>query len=595
MITHCFAGEVYDCVLPRPEVRTADWAAEHIKMPQDSKISGNLRLDLFPHWTEPFDCFDDPEIHTISVMGSAQIGKTVFSQVCLAKIAATNPHPMAFADADERSTRRVIARTWRLFERCDELCRLCPPRHSQSSDKIELPTCVIHGAWAGSPASAADYGAFVVVLNETDKMKPRSTDSEADFRYLMGERSKGFVGAKVIEISTPTILGQSYIEARVRQGDNRRRLVPCPHCNHFQELRTGNGEEPGGVKFRKLRDGSLDPNLARETAYYECEKCRRKIEEHHRYEMLNAGVWVPEGMRVDKRGRLRGKPKRRGGHASFGGLSTLHSLLPGITIGVYAEEYVRCLTAPGHERIQRLRNFRNSWEGLPWDPAPSKVEPHELADRIGSDVPMRLCPEWSLFIVISADVGSMGDELIFWWLATTWGPSARAHVLDRGVSWSMDDFLAFVRAAEYPHADGGRPLRPVLVGIDAGAGDHANKVYELCRSVPHFWPLKGSSRSGFPEWFRLIYQVQGEDPRVVARKRKHGAGDLIEVNTERTEVWRENIVQGLIKETDPGRLTIAAELADDWEFLEHLLADYRDENGRWERRGPNEYGDALRY
>ncbi|WP_437224999.1 terminase gpA endonuclease subunit [Planctomicrobium sp. SH661] len=605
MISCLFSSKVYDCVLPRPQIATKDWVCQWLKMPSDSKMKGSYRLDLFPHFIEPFDAFDDPEIDRITIQTAAQIGKTAFSQAALAKTAACNPHPMAFADANERSTKRVIRRTWRLFERCETLAPICPPPRMRSQDHMNLTTCEIHGAWAGSPSSAADYGAFIVVLNECDKMKQKSTDSEADFRWLMGERTKGYVGAKVLIISTPALKGTSYVEQQRLAGDNRRRMVPCPFCNHFQELFMGDGKKPGGVRFQKL-NGKLDPDKARETAYIQCEKCEKKIEEQHRYQMLNAGKWVKEGQEIDSKGRITGAPTRAGRHASFGPLSTLHSLLPGVTIGVYAEEFVKAITAAEGKK-EAIRNFINSWEGKTFDPRPVTVQPSDIALRMGVDEPLRVCPAWSRFLTFGSDVGRVGDELIFYWWVSAWGNGGRGQLVDLGFALSKTQLLEVRRSAAYPHADNGPPLQLSATGIDSGS--YTNEVYELTAQLPGCWPIKGSSKDAdrpfvdvdFPEMYRAGFQRSGLTALEVKAKQRAAQYDLLIANTQRSQEWVEERLTGLVKREDPNwysipREAIEGQVIPGVDLARHLLGDVQDEHGRWKKRYEGQdLRDAFRY
>ena len=604
MISFAFAPEVYDCLLEKAFVPTADWAESHIIMGPDSKMQGQYRLDLFPHFREIFDAFDDPDVERITVQTAAQVGKTTFAQVCLAKTAAQNPHPMAFADADQRSTERVISRTWDLFERCDEIAPLCPPKRLQSQDRMRLKTCQIHGAWAGSASSAADYGAFVVVLNECDKMKARSTDTEADFRWLMGERTKGYVGAKIIEISTPSLKGVSYVELQRLKGDNRQRLVPCPHCNHFQELRTGNGHDPGGVRFQKL-NGKLDPDKARETAYYECEACEKKIEEHHRYEMLNSGLWVPEGCSV-KKGKLTGKPLRSCRHATFGPISTLHSLLPGGTIAKYAEAYVQALTAR-EQKSKAIQNFINSWEGKTYDPQPITVKADDLLERIGTDAPLRVCPQWSRFLTLAADVGAVGTELIFYWGACAWGLHSRGQLVDFGAELGSTEFVRKILAMSYPHADQGPPLRPAITLVDSGF--IANTIYDLCRPLPGWMPIKGSSDDAkqdfvqvdFPEMYKPGIQRTDLSAAQVKAKLRARQYDLLICNTDRTQEWIEDRISGRIKTDESNWFSVPLEalsgqIVPDVNLTKHLLGDVKNARGNWVKRYDEQhFRDQLRY
>lgn len=613
---HALSDVVYDCLLPRPSVSSAEWCCRHVELPADANTKGLFRLDLYPHAREWMECCDDPEIEKITIQAASRIGKTLFSLAYSIKVGATDPHPMALADADEKSTRRVIRRLWRMIERCEPMRNQVPPRRRQASDRIECATFELQGAWSGSPATAADYPAYVVILNETDKMRVRAIDrgrklneqssaaSEADFRKLMAERVKGFgSGAKLIQISTPTLKGGSWIEAERLAGDNRRRLVPCPHCGHFQELRTGNGKDPGGVRFAKL-NGKLDPQTARETAWYECEACQGRIEEEQRVEMLQAGVWCPEGCTVDKRGRIRGTPARPGRHASFGPLSTLHSLLPGITIGRYAQEYVEALTAPQNRR-EALRNFANSWEGRTWNPAPVTVRASDVLLRMGCELPLGIVPQWAAFLTGAADVGRVGEELIFYWGVSAWGKHARGHLVDYGVCWGGE--ILDVLRRQWPREQTAlQSLAAVRWAIDSSS--FTNQIYDLCRPLPGVYPIKGDSHSdinpfptaAFPEMFKMGFQRAGLDPRVAARKVKTGAADLIIPNTHRSQDWLEDRLTGLVKRDAIDWYSIPAEALEaepvpGIDLAKHLLGDYR-EGRKWLKRyDDQELRDVVRY
>lgn len=598
MISHAYAPSVYDCLLPKPRVSTADWSTRHLVLPTESKMKGKYRLDLFPYFREIMDCFDDPLIETITLQTASQVGKTQLAIACLAKMGATNPHPMAFADADERSTKRIIKRMWRTFERCEPLRAVIPPRRLQAADVMTCTNFVIQGAWAGSPASAADYGAFVVVLNETDKMNSASTSSEADFRELMKERTKGYVGFKIVQISTPSLTHNSYIETERLRGDNRAWMVPCPHCRHYQQLRTGNGKTPGGIRFEKLK-GRLDPQTARDSAWYECERCQRRIDEHQRFAMLSQGIWCPEGCRVAPDGSLTGTPLRRGSHASFGPLSTLCSKLPGISIGLYAEKIVEALTTTGDKRREKLRNFRNSWEALTWDPQPTSLTEDQIKTRCGVTDPAGVMPEWAAFITRGVDVGRVGDELIFYWLAKAYGRSQRSQILDFGLWTSTAEFLRAIRSQTFPLTTvNGRPVTPVRTFVDSSA--FASEVYQLVNPLRALgvWCVKGEEQdpsnpfkrsSGESMWFPGI-QREGLAPKIIQAKVQLGAYDLIRPNTYRLQEHLQARLDGLVTKDHPSGLSIPLALFEpDYlpgsTLIEHLKGDFKDQQkGTWHKR-----------
>lgn len=582
-------------------------------MPSDSKVKGAFRLDLFPHAIELLEVFDDDVHDTITFQTAAQAGKTTLGQVVIAKTADCNPHPMAWADADERSLRRVIRRMWRLIEGTRGVAHLCPPKRMQPSDRIETSTFLVHGAWAGSASSAADYGAFVVVLNETDKMIQKSTDVEADFRYLMGERIKGYVGGKLLEFSTPTMIDSSYIEQRRKQGDNRSWQVPCPHCNHYQEMITGDKHSKGGIKFEKL-NGRLDPQKAEDTAFYQCERCQKKIQEHQRYDMMHAGQWVKEGQSINSKGKLVGKPLREGRHASFGPFPTICSLLPGITIGEVAREFVAAETAPANERTQRRRNYCNSWEGRTYDPKPPAVQAHELKQRLEIDEPLRVCPLWSQFLTVGVDVGRLADDLMFYWWVSAWARQndehnakrwgRRGQLVDYNITYGEDEFRAVIDewlTVGYKHADDEGNLTVQRIGIDSSDGQVTRKIYSFCDALDKTWPIKGSS-TNFPGIIEAGFRKQTAQvlpAKVLAARKKAGMGDLLLINSDQTQEWRQDQTTGMIKRESIDWYSIPSEACDDSDMLEQLIADYYEETGngkgQWNRSGANEFGDTMRY
>lgn len=595
---------VLDCIMPRPAVDTAEWCSDHIRMPADSKVRGGFRNDLFPYFQEPFRCFDDRTHDTITVQSAAQIGKTTWAQACVAKTADTDPHPMAWGEPDESSTKRVISRTWRLMERTLSLQDKLPPKHLRSQKAIATGTFIIHGAWAGSPATAADFGAKVVVLNETDKMQHRSTDQEADFRFLLNERRKGYLGSKLLQMSTPTLLGHSYIERQRKLGDNRLWHIPCPRCGHFQpigmvqpadEIKT-----PGGLIFEK-RNGELDPATARQTARYRCENCDGEFAEHERYAVMQAGRYVPDGCAIDEDGQLHGEPLRAGSHASFWGLPTMVSLLPGITMGVVAEEYVNS-QIDEEDGASRRQNFANSWQGITYDPRPVKVDLEELRARLFTDQPaeMWMCPEWSRFATVGSDVGRVEQTLIFYWAVVAWGYKRRGHVIGQGVTFGENDFrqqLLDWQKNGFDHVDEKSPCPLKRIVIDSGDGHDAAAVYEFTEPIRDCYPSKGSS-SEVTDWFKLGFQQTNVPKRVLALRKKYNLGDLLIINTQRTQQWRVDVTTGLIEAGATNSLVVPKEICEDDEWLEQLIADYPEKSGRqvkWLKSGPNEGGDCVRY
>ena len=602
---------VIDVLREAPFVQTKVWAAKNIIMPKGSEIKGPFRLDLFPHVEEVLDCYDDPRIERITLQWGSRLGKTSSMIAILIKTGKTRPCPMAFGDADEKSVKRVLGRVWNTMEMIHCMQDDLPPRHRRNQDSVNMENWHVHGAWAGSPATAADYGAKVIFKNEASKMLSKKS-REAPFYELIDERKKGFAGGKIFEGSTPTLKGKCFIERQRLAGDNRARRVPCPYCNFFQELvegeaiydRKGNflGLKNGGLRWEKSASGHSDPDVALNTAWYECCACKKKIREEHRYKMLNAGLWVPEGCDVVK-GKVVGKPTREGRHASFGPLSTLHSLFPDVTLGVVAKASVESRQKDlgvGDPHGKR-KNFINSWMGLTWDDAPKETTPNELAMRLC--VPsqtLRICPHWVRFLTRASDVQCPDNEFQFWWEVWGWGLGGRGTMIDYGVN-DRQGLANEIRTRFYDHADGGPKLRPQITLIDSG--NHANDMYGFCREFRGVLPCKGSSSSTFP----TLFKIGGIEKSGATSDRdlqiRLGGLALLEVNHEKTNWWVENSITGLVKPDDPFGVSFPSEMAMDEDFWRQWASEYpvngKNDNGydihEWKKRHRNEWRDAGRY
>lgn len=596
MISSLLAPTVYAAVLERPAIRSVEFAAQNVLMPAGSEIEGAYSPELFPHMTEPLDCYDNPDVAELTIEGASRTGKTVVIQVAVAKHAKLDPRRCAFGDADIRGVKRVLGRTWQILDRVPNLEVPDPKRRNNLS--IEFGGFSLIGAWARSVSSAADFPASHIFLNEIDKFpNPNTGDvkQESDFDELLSQRAAGYLRSKVVRVCTPTLVHQSRIDRYRAAGDNRQRYVPCPHCGHFQRLKIGNGKERGGIRYEKL-NGESNADKAKETAWYECEKCCAKILDHHRFDMMNAGVWVKEGESINSRGRIVGKALKSPTHASFQ-ISTLYSLLPVVNWGWIAYRWVKAVKARSKSKLQ---HFFNSILGEVFDPQPVTVLPHELVERLSVEAPSRLVPEWGRFVTLYADVGALSNELIFHWGSAAWGYEAKTkkrlgQLIERGVIYGEADFAKFARGYSVPHADGGQALRPVRTGADSGAGTMSKRVADLKKIIgPYFFAMKGSSKSDFPGMFKPTFMREGLSNEELKHKQQSQQWDLVLMNTEKTQEWIENLVTGATKRGEDDWFGIPLEWCQNPDFLDQLLADFKDERGRWEERGPNEGRDMLR-
>lgn len=609
------------CFEPRPRAPLLRWCREHVVTdkgrPFDHGAYPHLGAPGGPCWA-----YDDPRVRTIWLMWATRLGKSFFAQCCLLHTADCQPGPMLFASVDEKLAEEVTARTYKMLERCKPLKDQLKPEKLRPDNRIDLRHCQVHVAWSRSSSTLADKSIRVGHANEIDKWVHQSTSKEADPLKLFENRFKDHPNCKKICEGTPTIKKQSRIERGLLSSTNCHYWVPCPHCGRYQRLVMGSGkpDEPG-IVWDKAMSKRSDPDLARRTARYRCAHCPTPILDHHRASMMRQGVWVPEGCGVDDaKARsavmrcagsdcashnrpavaahvldyLTGEQVRNGADAGYQ-LSSLYAL--SLSWGDIAAEFVRV-----HRRQTELHDFINSWLGETFEPRSGKTLPEQLGEKIGTQIPRGVVPNWARFLTVGADrQAADGGFYVFAVLAH--GEAERCHLVEYGLSGNGEELLQEVLMGSYPFQDGDGALRPMLAFVDSG---HATKeVYDFCRGKQGIYPCKGVDSSIGGESYRVsvLGAVRSKRQR---RAILSGAGlNLVLVFTD---YWETDLADRLDNRQpcEPGGFGLCAGAGSDLEFCEQLCnsvqADVIDKRGEpkllWVKKdaeAPNDFRDAVRY
>jgi phage terminase large subunit GpA-like protein len=277
-----FDGLTTDITVSTP----SEWA-ERVRYlpPSNTSLPGFYRFDVTPYLREIVDCFaTESTVREIAVMKGVQVGATtgVLENVIgyLIDEVRTAPAMMLTADADLanlRMTTNVIPMVQSsglssLIRSSDENNHR---KTGQTDKKIE---------WVG--------GGFLIPFGAQNANKLRSIP----IRYLLRDEVDGYpalVGKdgdpiklstdrtaayeesrKILDISTPTIKGQSNIEKAFKRGDQRYYLVRCLGCERHQVLRWKHKPDPetgiiGGMIWETSPDGHVVPGSVR----YLCQFC----------------------------------------------------------------------------------------------------------------------------------------------------------------------------------------------------------------------------------------------------------------------------------------------------------------------------------
>lgn len=418
------------------------------------------------------DAVSDPQVETVVIMSSAQVGKTEILNNAIGFHIHLDPAPILLVQPTIE-----MAETWSK-DRFAPMLRDTPvlrglvkdPRSRDSGNTLrqkQFPRGHIAMAGANSPASLASRPVRLVLLDEVDRFPP-SAGTEGDPVKLAVKRTTNFWNRKIIMTSTPTTKGASRIEAAWEEADQRIYEVPCPACGSFQTLKWGQ------VRWTK------DPKGNPEGVHYECEHCQGKLTESDKHRMIRNGRWVITRPWI---------VRTAGFH-----VNELYS--PWSTWAGVVENFLEAKKRPETLKVWVNTSLGESWEeeGLTVDDAAlgGRREDYGLGDPL---------PEGVLLLTAGVDV--QGDRIE----ATAWGFGIGEeswviqHAVFRGnpetslkVWRDLDDWLL----RTYPNSSG-TTLRVAAACVDSG-GHATQQVYDFCRKREsrRIWAVIGRAGAGLP-------------------------------------------------------------------------------------------------
>ena len=450
---------------PPPLLTVSQWADRHRRLSSEASAEpGQWRTDRAPYQRGIMDALNDPAVHTVVVMKSAQVGYTEILLNILGYYISQDPSPILLVNPTlEMSEVFSKTRLAPMLRDTPVLRGLVADAKSRDSGNTLLsknfPGGVLAMAGANSPAGLASRPIRIVLCDEVDRFPP-SAGAEGDPVNLAIKRSATFQNRKIILGSTPTIKGLSRIESAYEHSDRRRYHVPCPDCGEMQPLVWSNI--------------TWTPN-APDTAGYACRQCGSVIAEKHKGRMLARGEWRAETV--------------CNGVAGFH-LNELYS-----PWRKWSDVVTDFLAAK--ENPETLKTWVNTSLGETWEEQSEKSDPTTLLSRRENYTAARL-PMRILYLTAGVDVQDDRLELeIIGWRQDrrdappeSWGVEylvlrgdpARAEV------WNQLDEILLRGYRTEDH----RTLRISACCVDSG-GHHTAQVYAFCtaRIGRHIYAIKG--------------------------------------------------------------------------------------------------------
>lgn len=269
---------IKDTLAPPEDLSISEWADKYRVLSRESSAeAGRWETERTPYMKVIFDCVTDTTTKTITIMSSAQVGKTELLLNILGRYMHLDPCPILFVqptveDAKSFSKERVepMLRDTKILR---ELINKVNRRETGTVQEKMFPGGYVRFVGANSPSGLASRPIKITLLDEVDRF-PLSAKKEGDPVKLAERRTNNFYDKKNIRVSTPTDDSTSKIQLLFLQGSQEEWSLPCPFCGKYQAL-----------EFEQLKYKDLDE------PHFECKHCGEQATEL---------VWKRKGQRNGK-------------------------------------------------------------------------------------------------------------------------------------------------------------------------------------------------------------------------------------------------------------------------------------------------------
>ena len=281
--------EALQALRPPPNLSPSEWAEQNVRIPVGNAVPGLIRFDNAPFQREPLDMLVDPDCYRITMMWAAQLGKTQVALCGQAYHIAMRPSSQMMMQPSEADLKMWLSAKFQPLVDANPVLSqvIARPRSREGTNNTLMksyPGGFLMFAWSGSPKTMRGRSAPLIVVDEVDGYE---VTPEGHPVALIWQRAATFGDQrKLLEFSTPTIKGQSYIEGAFEQGDQRRFWVPCPDCGEAQVL----------TWDRVIWDGRGDEEAPQrpDTARYTCAHCGSLWDDGMRKAAVRSGEWRAE-------------------------------------------------------------------------------------------------------------------------------------------------------------------------------------------------------------------------------------------------------------------------------------------------------------
>jgi len=464
-------------LMPPPATKPSEWAEKNVRIPIGNAIPGPLRLENAPYQREPMDMVVDPDCQRVTLQWSAQVGKTMLALCVQGYCIEVEPRSQMMMQPSQGDIQTWLETKFNpLVEANENLARLIAKPRGRDGVNNQRMKSFIGGflmfSWSGSPKTMRGRSAPLIICDEVDGYE---VSDEGHPVGLLWQRAATFGDQRMlIEISTPTIRGESYIEKAFEAGDQRRYHVACPDCDAPQILLWDQVIWTG----RDLVGEEQFP----ETARYVCPLCGSLWDDGKRIAAIRSAESKGHGWKADK-------PFK--GHASYH-LNELYSTFR--RLRDIAQSYIDKIATDD------LQTFINVSLAETFEEKGEQADPESLMSRreaYNAQVPAG-------GLVLTAGVDMQQDRLECEVVA--WGHGEESWSIDYAVFWGdplqhdvwdeLEDYLS----QTFQHESGAQLSIQGACIDTGGTGGNTQAAYEWLRGKTgrRIFGIKGVGGWGRP-------------------------------------------------------------------------------------------------
>lgn len=529
---------------PDPSLTVDEWADTYMVIPKStgSNEHGRYRTSRTPHAREVMRALSDNHpCKRVVVMAASQMLKTQVGLNWLGASIHQSPSNFLWLMPTGKLVKRIGSRIDKTIQAVPQLANRVAGRYSRSAsnnaDTKEYTGGTLFIATAGAAANLAEVPARRVLFDEIDRAE-LNVDGEGDPVKLAEARQTTFErNRKSYYPSSPTIEGESAIDALFRRGTQRHALAECVHCGHAQPL-----------EFERLMrsdDGK--------TAVYPCADCGGLMQEGDKTRMFARGLWS-DGVASD------------GETESFtvSGMFLPYGWFPWIGL---LREYDTAKEQLDAGSEEAMIVFYNTRLARCWARNKEQTKATELQAR-AEKYKLGTVPAGAQ--VLTAAVDTQHDRLEI--EVKGWGEGLEAWVVDYQIilgspseasTWArLDEVLS----ARYRHEFG--QMLPISAAFIDSGGAHTQEVYNFtaARQRRNVWAIKGASRPGKPI---LSAKPSLVDVNKHGVMEKHGAKLWI----IGTDTAKDYLASRWKRASGPGAVHFSEDLPE--EYYKQVTAEFR--------------------